>query len=146
MKRKDAEIHGQTHMANSGKGRVNGPTCANARLKERGGKQKKQRGWEKPEREVIQTRKSYVRSTNKKRNESITKTTHHGGYYKKKNHNKGMSSDNYIVKLIIAEKGTSRTKFKANNHGESRTKEGRPDTKNEIKRTNILVISGKKPT
>jgi len=53
-----------------------------------------------------------------------------------------MSSYYGVIELVVTEKRARGAEFKPNNNRQARANEGRPKTKNKIKRANIFVICG----
>ena len=57
-----------------------------------------------------------------------------------------MRSNDNIIKLGIREHRTRNPKLKTNESRKTSTNKRPSNTKDEVKRTNILVVSGKEPT
>lgn len=71
-----------------------------------GGQQEEEGGRKESEAYIIYSGKSHVRCPNHKGHESVSKSSNHNWYYYKENYYKGVGSNNNIINLVIAEKGT----------------------------------------
>jgi len=102
-------------MTKSRERRINGSPSTYPGLQHRRDQKQGKGRRKEPEGKIVKTRESHIWRTNKKWNHSIPETTYHYWYYKIEDHDKGVSSNNGVIELIVTQKRARRAEFKPNN-------------------------------
>ena len=110
-------------------------------------KQQKWR-WQKPETDIIQTRKCHVRGANHNRHKPVSVPTNKRGHHHEKNHEKSVGCNEYVVELVVPSKDLIPRlgKFHADQKRKAWAKDTCKGAKDQVHGSNVLMVGWKKPT
>ena len=77
----------------------------------RRGQEEKEGRWKESEAHVVHSWECHVRGTDHKRDKSVSESPDHERHYHKENHYESVSCYDYVINLIIAQKGSRLAEF-----------------------------------
>jgi len=102
MDTKDGKVHTAIIMPQGGRqGRVDSSTPSHPLAHQASYKEESEGARKEPETQVIQTRKDHIRHLEHHRNHSVPEPPNEHRHNKEENYDQGMSSDDYIVVVVV---------------------------------------------